>query len=548
LEILQKVYEQTGPIVEREFSYTANGRFLSSVHYNYYLNLAVNSYLIPFYQLCGLLANCDYDEVIEARSEGEIRRFEDLFGGEFGDRSAISTQLACQSASINHKNSAFDLYQDRASKQIGHLWRKIRRPLSRLKRKFHSALPQLDGNSRSIIPLGGYDFPWVASSTWRELGFETRGLPKKHLSNGYEPNFSRIDSLASTLLEASMVWIKDSEEFAPDEKRLIEHVLSIYFVYYARQLDLFSHLIRGGQESYDAVRVMSIPTVWLDDVVYVRSLAYKQARLISWQHGGIYGFTELPIFLHHDILNCDVFLGYGTSTQTYVDDARLKMNGSSYAHWGNVKVLGTYAIPAKVARRSGSTNPINRQFQVLYACRDYQPVINNLANAWVMTSLLYYNIQKEIISALAKLDWADITVQPHPGNPESAVALRDWADDRGYRNVRFGEPGAYRSALKTADAVICDFPSSSFVEALWSGLPVIVYHAPGSFELAGHYFEKMSDSVHLVSDSEELVAALGAMKGQKTIHDCRTPEGEAFLIGRVPGFSGESELWQSILA
>ena len=105
---------------------------------------------------------------------------------------------------------------------------------------------------------------------------------------------------------------------------MIEHILAMFIDFFVKELDLFLFLIRDREKNYDSVRVIGPPVLRLYDIAFVRSLRYKHARVISWQHGGNYGYMDLPLFLYHDLVNCDVFLGYGVSPRKYADMAHEK--------------------------------------------------------------------------------------------------------------------------------------------------------------------------------------------------------------------------------
>ena len=157
-------------------------------------------------------------------------------------------------------------------------------------------------------------------------------------------------------------------------------------------------------------------------------------------------------------------------------------------------------------------------------------------------------MQKEILSAVGGLEWAKMTVKSHPADSSASVmALRSWAESKGYQNIRFGETGKFTSVVATTDIVACDFPSTTFLETLWAGVPVIVYRVPGAYELVDRYFKELSNAVYMVSRPPELLEVLRKLRNRRSVGAVPINSAEAFFIGRVPGFSGERQLCQSIL-
>jgi hypothetical protein len=534
--------------LNREFSGATNDEFLSSVHYNYYVNIALTTYLIPFYQLDGLLSNGSYSEVIEVRSNEDTGTFGWVFGGKMADRPSIGSMLACQRNNVTHSYSSINLYPQSLSSGIKKIRGNLRKNLGKFKNQLKGKPPVLDRNSRSIIDLNWYELPSVSSTVWNELDYKLAVLPRSSLAGKYKPNKTRIEYHSESLKQQMPRCTIDNGEVSDEAAQIIEYVLGMFFDYFAHELDTFLCLIQDEPKSYDAVRIIAPPVTPLDDVVHVRSLNYKHARLISWQHGGNYGYMGLPMFFYHDLMNCDVFLAWGSSLRDYSNVPPDVFGSGAFSRpRGRVEIVGTYRTPVKVSRSNLKPNRLNGKLKILYACRDYQSVVQNLTNGWVMTSLIYYEAQKEIISIMANLDQVEITVQPHPGDPQSAAALVDWVEAQGIKNIEFGKPGKFASALAETDVVFCDFPSTSFLEALCAQIPVIIYEIPGVYELADRYFDSMPDDIYRVSGSAGFTDAIMKIKDRGITSGYQNEGTEAFLVGRVSGFTGEIEMWHSIL-
>ena len=131
----------------------------------------------------------------------------------------------------------------------------------------------------------------------------------------------------------------------------------MFIDFFVKELDLFLFLIRDREKNYDSVRIICPPVLRLYDIVFVGSLKYKHARVVSWQHGGNYGYMDLPLFFYHDLVNCDVLLGYGVSPRKYADMHSSATDRDCYRRCARVEILGAYRIPARVARRDGRVNP-----------------------------------------------------------------------------------------------------------------------------------------------------------------------------------------------
>ena len=331
---------------------------------------------------------------------------------------------------------------------------------------------------------------------------------------------------------------------------ILDHLCSLFVKFYVKHLDVFLFII-GNEDAAKRAKgcIICSPVIDINDIAVIRALNYLGSKIVAWQHGGNYGYMDLPVFLYHDIVNCNIFLAYGSSVKNYFEANLDLIKGECYQKCSEVITIGSYSLSARSEQHDkvGLKNK-SCKLRVAYICRDYQKARINLANGFVITSMLYYALQKRILSTLGELKNVDVVVRPHPSDSNDSIqALSSWISRSGFKNIELVRNIKFSDFLRNIDLVILDFPSTTFLEILLAKVPVIVFHENNTYQLVRKYFDEVSNVVKIVENTNELCIEI--RKVQESSRCDYTPYGttNSFIIDLKKINRNEESLWRSIL-
>ena len=554
LRIIQRLNDSIFDYLKHKFTGVISPSFLNSIHYNYFLNVALNTFVVPYSQIYGILSNHSYTTFTEIRGIEEDFLFEEIFSSTLRARPAESFKLACENLGVIYRC-------------INRHWNPVVPAKSSLKSIVTNNIVKIAGkiidtveylrfkaisnpfDSKVVVNANGYDFPFVSSKIFADLGYNKVSLAQLCFGEKkYHPDRKRVENITEELKLHVLSKMDDMVLPSNISHKLIRFVLLLFVDYFVKQLDMFLFAIQKKSFNFSKATIICPPVVDLKDIYYVRALCYRGAKIIGWQHGGNYGYMELPIFLLHDIVNCDMFLGYGKSVSDYAKNNDHSVLDKEYINFAKVLTVGSYRIPIDSKYKRIRAEALTK-LQVLYVCRDYQVSHINLANGFVITPMLYYEIQKRIISALLTITNLDVTLRQHPGNRVGNIeALSSWIEMEDKGDITVSGRCKFSDSIENVDLVIFDFPSTTFLEVLSSKIPVVVYQEQDTYKLFNAYFKEIDSLVTVVTNIDELVLTVEKFKKGFSNSLSDSLDVGDFIIDAKRQNSAELQLWKSVLS
>ncbi len=190
--------------------------------------------------------------------------------------------------------------------------------------------------------------------------------------------------------------------------------------------------------------------------------------LVSFQHGGSYGYANTPWLFLSD-LRADFFAGLGERVGEGIRSLNLPSDSDNFSHPEYVNV-GWSDAPPELSPREGVT--------VLYAPTGlmgdsrYGPYHN-------LPDIRYCALQLKVLEVLASIDGVQVLFRPHPKdkviNPVVKKAMK-------LHNVEISpSEETFLDAFERASAVVLDAPTTTLIQVLGGGRPIVFFDA-GIFE------------------------------------------------------------------
>lgn len=228
--------------------------------------------------------------------------------------------------------------------------------------------------------------------------------------------------------------------------------------------------VRHVAERWLRGRSLAVASVFFSDpYTYGVALGARRAGVpvITLQHSS-YGESRWETAKHVDGVMSDYKIVGGAGTARYVET--VERSGVRPVPTGLPRLDRLLARRRSAGERTGPT-------RVLYPLTSYVRNAIMYSNRRLAVTE-YFETNRRILAALAETAEAEIVVRPHPGTAFLAhvAALRGWAAARGWRNVRFELEGDGFDAMQDADLIVIDSPSTVFLDAAATDVPILVYN------------------------------------------------------------------------
>jgi hypothetical protein len=194
--------------------------------------------------------------------------------------------------------------------------------------------------------------------------------------------------------------------------------------------------------------------------------------VVTWQHGA-YGTAKYPLVEHTDLMSADDHFVFGGGVvEHYAESARR---------------LSTRLVPVG----SASLGELQRDFSaskpsfekpntevktVLYVTSNYYQTNTFISIYPPSSDNLLWRTQRAIVDILGKHGKYSVVVKLHPSLLYREPPLRAYAGSRAFHNISFvRREHSFTELLVMADIIVCDWPSTTLLQALTTSKPVLVY-------------------------------------------------------------------------
>jgi hypothetical protein len=88
----------------------------------------------------------------------------------------------------------------------------------------------------------------------------------------------------------------------------------------------------------------------------------------------------------------------------------------------------------------------------------------------------YFEMNRKILGVLGQFADVDVEVHPHPAwrFEENAVSIKDWIERQGWEHIRVTDRGSTVAAMKRADLIIIDSPSTVLLQAVTTDRKILL--------------------------------------------------------------------------
>ena len=217
--------------------------------------------------------------------------------------------------------------------------------------------------------------------------------------------------------------------------------------------------ILAGNAFSDAVQAMA------------QAARNRQVPMVVFQQGGAYGYWVQPYLGFTDLQVGDIFSAFGPGVKTgLVPLAEALEEKVTFVASGWPEGLNlARKKDGSIRNRLGLNSEPPAAMYVptgLMGDFNYGPYHN-------LEDTRYFHLQTEVVKALACMDRLQVIVKLHY---KDAVAnpLKMVIEDECFDTVSVMQQEPLNRVISLADVIVVDFPSTAFLEALASGLPVVV--------------------------------------------------------------------------
>lgn len=305
---------------------------------------------------------------------------------------------------------------------------------------------------------------------WSSLG--------KRLALGSKSRVNKHASLSLPSLGRTWRNIMDKpnirEFFCQDGVAWEELIASWLEQYFTRGIQEIAEYYEIGYRVAQKYRPKFMLTVRKGDYTHAAfSSALQNAGIpvVYSQEGGGYGYATNPLDYHVDLCRSDYFMSYGPGVVEHLQKTKMtERQTATPVAIGSAKLseIRKNAIGTNLAEES--TKDPNRKITVMYV-----PTKLNHSISFNYTPLdtTYFQMQKRIFETLAEFPSVNVILKLGPGKVGPNSPLKDLARSILTDPVIVEKP--FISVVDLADAIIVDWPSTVFLEALSTRLPIIAY-------------------------------------------------------------------------
>jgi hypothetical protein len=226
--------------------------------------------------------------------------------------------------------------------------------------------------------------------------------------------------------------------------------------------------------------------------------------LVLYQHGGSYGYLDVPIHYYNDLMHADAFFTYGAGVTS-----ALGRRFGSHTPCAELISVGSGALAAPMsaastrghARRplAGGSRPV-----VVYAAtcmmgqRFYAPHYR---------SCEYFALLTDAMAALNRAEGVTAVLKVHQRADNCFNPIADWC--RRYApKVRVVADGSLERWLEAADLMVMDLPATPLLEALARRTRVLAYCDERAFPIDPAARPLLAAAVRLETDREAFLRSL----------------------------------------
>ena len=226
----------------------------------------------------------------------------------------------------------------------------------------------------------------------------------------------------------------------------------------------------------------------------------KGVPVITWQHGA-YGAGYQPLVKYYDLMSSDIHFVFGEGIVDMHKKDALEFNTQLAA-------VGSSSLDMLVQREKKAA-PISRRSskkKLLYVTSCF------LGNAFGASTYppfsddRFWITQQRIIDLLGRHPEYDVVVKMHPGQSRDPP-VRDYAEDKGYKNISFiRNEVPFRDLIFQTDVIVGDLPSTTLVQALTTSRPMFVYL--GHYKLEDKPLALLKKRAYCSLDLEDFIGML----------------------------------------
>lgn len=202
---------------------------------------------------------------------------------------------------------------------------------------------------------------------------------------------------------------------------------------------------------------------------YALALAARRSGIpvVTMQHSS-YGYWEWPVAKYTDGLMSNYKFVGGEGTARYVEG--VERSGCKPLVTGLIPLDGMIGRPA-------SPDPRPPRAKIAYPLASYAKNFLPFSNSRLSLTE-YFEVNMRILEVLGKFPDTDVVVRPHPAVPfrRSARAIEEWAGSKGWGHVRFAWDGDTVGAMREADLVVIDSPSTVLLHAATTDAKILVFN------------------------------------------------------------------------
>ena len=242
--------------------------------------------------------------------------------------------------------------------------------------------------------------------------------------------------------------------------------------------------------------------------------------VLLYQHGGGYGWRRLPMHFYLEGRFMDYFAAYGEGAARHF--ARTAPPGSSQPRTFSVGSCSLDRLAERLQSPEGK-GEVHAKYGlepgkrlVLYVVdvfggsRGYYP--NYYPDTW------YYAHQKDMAAVLARHPEFQCLVKLPSGN-NAQNPLGGYIGRLGADHIRVADTGRFSDLLPAADAVIIDYPSTTLLEALVTGKPVLVLVDSRVLAFDESAMKLLRKRARVASTPQELMELVQGFLGNGMPHD-----------------------------
>ena len=242
--------------------------------------------------------------------------------------------------------------------------------------------------------------------------------------------------------------------------------------------------------------------------------------LILYQHGGAYGYLDLPVHYYNDLRLADWFFTYGESVSRELSERHgLQQPCAAMAAVGSAAL--THSSAPKPRRSQTGSLPV-----VLYVATC---LMGNRFYAPHNRSCRYYRLLERAIDALESNRGIRIIVKLHSRADSCFNPMAERLAARGSQ-LEVVTNGPLEPWLDASDLVVVDLPTTSMLEALSRGRRVLAYCDTAVFRLAERARPLLERAVQLETDEHRFIERLRHLDAELRRDLLGRPQESAFLV------------------